>query len=266
MEQLGRIDEILAQYGVDHLHYIAPMANIPSILARGILSYNSVEKMEHINYAPWDVQKRREEEIPGFGKQIHDYVPLYFATHTPMQRVLTRKTKKGLPPLTQEELVFVEVKIDVFKIEGVVFSDGNAASSETKFYTEFEDFSKLDWKIIHNPKCYSRNYKRKKTAEVLIPDNVPIQYFRGIIVHSLETMETLIKKTKEYAKTLKTADTKKTADTRMETLIKKAKEYMKPLKTADTEIDWSYMPKCKYSVDPSHYYDEWDNMTQWLDI
>ena len=80
------IDKILAEYGIDHLHYIAPIVNMPSILFRGILSYNKVQKIKHVNYAPWEVQQRRDSPIPDIGKMIHDYVPLYFAIHTPMQR------------------------------------------------------------------------------------------------------------------------------------------------------------------------------------
>lgn len=110
------IKKYLKQFGIDHLHYMVPIANAPWILAIGILSYNKAQALPHHSVALWSVQNRRKSKIPGTGKQIHDYVPLYFATHTPMQYVVTipAPTKHRIKVLPQDELVIIEV--DAYKV------------------------------------------------------------------------------------------------------------------------------------------------------
>lgn len=224
------VKEILDQYHIDHLHYIAPMANIPSIFARGILSYNRAQNLKHVNVSMWQVQERRDRIMPGTSRPIHDYVPLYFATHTPTQRVETCKTKRGQPRLKQEDLVYIEIDAElILSRAGVFFADGNAASNYTLFYSDIEDLDKLDWKIIRNPKCYSPEYIRKKAAEVLIPNYIPTKDFLQVKVYSNEALSKLQIKVKEF------------------------KDEMQ-IKAPD--IDWSHLPNMQYLVDSTHYYSE----------
>jgi hypothetical protein len=179
------IAEYLRRYDVDHLHYMAPITNAPSILAMGILSYNKAQMLPHQNVALWSVQERRESIIPGTDRQIHDYVPLYFATHTPMQYVLTRGTRDKNPVIEQKDLIFVELDaLKIFRKAGVVFTDGNAAATGTSFFMDTANLNSLDWTIIRTPNCFSDEYKRKKAAEVLVPDQVPIDCFIRIVVFS----------------------------------------------------------------------------------
>lgn len=148
---------------VDHLHYMTHLNNVPSIFEKGIVSYNKAKPIRHEDIAMQTVQKRREAKIPGTGKQIHEYVPLYFATHTPMQYVLTQGTKKKKPVYEQKDLVFIEVDVvNIFQRSGTIFSDGNAAASETLFFTNLSDFDKIDWDIISTPNCWSKEWRRKR--------------------------------------------------------------------------------------------------------
>ena len=190
--QFIKIEEILDKYGIDHLYYIAPVSNIPSILARGILSFNRVQKIEHQDFSMRYVQKRREEEIPGTGKEIHDYVPLYFATHTPMQRVLIFGTKNKPRSISCIELAFIVLNgSSIFQQPGVIFTDGNAASEKTGFYTNLADLEKLDWDIIRRRSGTTRDYKRKKAAEVLVPNFIPVTYFNKIVVFNEDVKKIL---------------------------------------------------------------------------
>ena len=84
-------DEYLKKFGIYYLRYMAPIDNVPSILATGILSYNLILRM-HLNHrdiADDRVQEIRKSIIPLTKRSIHDYVPLYFGTQTPMQYVIT---------------------------------------------------------------------------------------------------------------------------------------------------------------------------------
>ncbi len=175
----------LSEYEVEHLHYMIPVENCQSILDNGILSFNRAEEIEHINLASSSVQRQRDKIVIDFDKHIHDYVPLYFATHTPMQYVWTQSSSKKGPVLKQEELIFIDLDaFQTLQIQEILITDGNAAAADTNFYGTPIDLSVLDWKIIKTQDCYSPEYKRKKSAEVLVPDCVPAKYFSRVVVCS----------------------------------------------------------------------------------
>lgn len=184
------IEKQLKKYRVDHLYYMTPLENATSILEWGILSYNRVKNLPHCSFADEYIQRRRTV-ILGTGKRIHDYVPLYFATHTPMQYILTTPapTKGRDRALSQEDLVFIEVNANkVFRLDGVFFTDGNAASKYTNFYSDLADLSQLDWHGIQlpneYPQCYDSEFQRKKSSEVLVPEFIPAEFFDGVVVYT----------------------------------------------------------------------------------
>lgn len=219
---MGRvIKDQLLRYRVDHLHYMSHIDNVPSILAHGIMSYNKVhcESIPHRSIAWSSVQRHRRKE----------FVPLYFATHTPMQYVKTQTTQRcGTPSMEQRELVFMEVDAArIFRRHGVLFTDGNAASNETTFFSELSDMDKLDWNVIHTRNCYSKEYKRLKAAEVLVPDIVPFKYFKRVVAYDAEVSRELRKMSKKLQKEL---------------------ERTRPRK------DWSHLQAYSFTVDKSHYY------------
>ena len=77
--------------------------------------------------------------------------------------------------------------------QDVSFSDGNAAASSTKFYTDINDFNNLNWTIIQNE--YWTNYpdgKRIKCSEVLVKKKIPIFYVTDIFVYNFDSFEKLI--------------------------------------------------------------------------
>jgi len=133
----------LLEYGVENLHYMTHIANCRSILHRGILSHRLAEEIRHVDLASSSVQSKRDDiAIMGRGRTVHDYVPLYFATHTPMQRVLTQPTRASAPAIDQDDLVIIDV--DAFRamrIPGMLYTDGNAASDDTTFHQPPVDLS-----------------------------------------------------------------------------------------------------------------------------
>ena len=148
------------------LWYITHINNLESILKNGILSHKECQEMgiRHMDVSDHDVQKRR--------KEFHDYVPLFFATNTPMLYVVLSKSA---------QIVLLEISTLVLSNYRVKFSDGNIASSDTMIFTDLRDLEKLDWEIIlsHNP-AYWKEWKRKRSAEVLVPERIPPNYIVGV--------------------------------------------------------------------------------------
>lgn len=79
-------------------------------------------------------------------------------------------------------IAHLEVDSAVLQLDGCVFTDGNAASNETRVYDRLEELAQLDWRVIRTTKCYSKEYKRKKAAEVLAISPVPPRYLRRVHV------------------------------------------------------------------------------------
>jgi hypothetical protein len=162
------------------LYYMTAMDNIPNISVYGILTRNELEGSvlydESRSVDDRSVNSRRGD-IEAFGKSLHDYVPLYWATHTPMQYVITRATDR----ITDNELVFIVLRADLVSIlNPIVTTDGNAANDDTSFYEGWGAVPYLDESILNCRKCLSKEYKRKKSAEVLVGRTIPpalIEYF-----------------------------------------------------------------------------------------
>ena len=170
------------------LYYMAPMENAPLIAAIGILPYNAVHStlralgIETKSIADTWVNRRRHTRVVG-DKSLHDYVPLYWATHTPMQYIATEKEKKIEP----DDLAFFLVEsAQLRKIAGVWTTDGNAASTETVCCPGWGALPHLDFKILQTVNCFSKENKRKKAAEVLVPGGIPPAMIKTICVRTNE--------------------------------------------------------------------------------
>lgn len=157
------------------------MENVPSIVARGIYSY---ERAAGIRPRPTSIADGRvnalREDLLLEGRPLHSFVPLYWATHTPMQYVNTQK-RLILPP---DELIFIEVSNEVLDLDDTWMSDGNATSEATGFYPQRTGAEAVIWEIVDTRDCYSQEYKWRKAAEVLVPDRVPPRYFSRICVRT----------------------------------------------------------------------------------
>jgi len=151
----------------------------PILQTKELRSYNLMRGQNYHSLANEDVQTGRAAVIvPASQKPLHDYVPLYLGFKTPM--VATNQ-------IHNENLLFLRFSLDILAIPGSVLSDGNARSQVTQFYlfTGPDTFSKIDVAAIRTVK-YSKDLelKRKKQAEVLIPDKLPISQLHDIICFS----------------------------------------------------------------------------------
>jgi hypothetical protein len=161
---------------VTELHCIMPLANVPSVMAQGILSYERAAKLPHHSVAMQPVQdKRDQKQVPG-GLKLHQYANVYFHARNPM---LFKRKDEAL------NLCVLRVATQVLALNGVVISDQNAASDYVRFLhpkqwqlLDFDAIYAMDWRHPDDPIAYWR-HKAKKCAEVLVPHGVDPGFIAG---------------------------------------------------------------------------------------
>ena len=127
-----------------------------------------------------------------FGTFLSEYIPFYFGPRSPMlyniqhgNGVLARQ----LP----ENIVYCVVRIsDILQSDlEVAFSDGHALNNMSKFYVK-SDLTRLD-ELVSKEDVYATYWfnqnpwddrKRKKEAELLFKDDVPILLIKGFLVYN----------------------------------------------------------------------------------
>lgn len=169
----------LARVKVDHLYYITEMENLPSLFTHGILPKNEVAKrgLTSKSFANPDVQKRRERKNVAMSdnvtRNLHDIVPLYIVSSTPTISAIWSNAR----------LAIIEISTAVVCENPYAFSDGNAASGATRFFSSLNDLDEIphdvldaqDWKEIHDG-------KRQRSAEFLIYPKIDASYFTRLFV------------------------------------------------------------------------------------
>lgn len=170
------------------LYYMVHANNLPSVIEHGILALNSLKKAPLLiaaskSIAHQEVNFRRDFKTVPNGRPLHDYVPLYFAYKTPMQYHNHYKAK-----IPQSLVVFLEMDYsDLVKIPGCFIADGNAANNETKIASASDQvLMSLDWKIINCDTCWSAEWKRKKMAELLVPEKISPNLIRRIVLQNAD--------------------------------------------------------------------------------
>jgi hypothetical protein len=167
------------------LHYITPIANVPSILQHGILSHNRVAALPHDSVAMQEIQDLRENKaIPG-ARRLHDYANLYICARNPM---LYKRLDR------HAGLCVLRINTNVLDLPGVIVSDSNAASQYVRFAPAPGGLSIVnrertfadDWTSPDTIEYYRK--KAGKCAEVLVPDRVDPCHIGGAYVSCEEAL------------------------------------------------------------------------------
>lgn len=134
------------------------------------------------------------------GHDLHDYVPLYFGTKTPMMAALQD---------INDELVILRFSLNLLGKYECLLADGNAASAKTKFrpYTSIEDLEILNVEAINSQKFKDDPEKRRcKQAELLVLKRLPLSELHHVICRTdmvKEKLENLLKAHKGKVDVLK---------------------------------------------------------------
>ncbi len=174
------LSEHLKAYGIISLWNVTHLYNLESILSNGILCKNLICKRS-LNYEDISnqrVQSRRHPIYDSNGKIIfdpHDHVPLFFVDNTPMLNLTSRGNS---------EVILLEISTQAADTTGVRFSNANIAASDHRLYTDPNDLQNLDWNIIKSRRgaSFTDEWKRKRAAEVLIPQICPPSFIKVIHV------------------------------------------------------------------------------------
>lgn len=164
--------------------------NVEYILNHGLYTRSSPQfDPNYINIGDSTlIMQRHDYSVPvaGYG-DLGDYIPFYFAGHTPM--LLNIKTGyRGITKRRQSDIVFLVFKVDdlVEHCPCWVYSNGHAKDRMSEFHTELHHLDDLDWDVIEDQ--YWRNTEndwdrqRRKQAEFMVRDHVPVACIESIIV------------------------------------------------------------------------------------
>ena len=178
----------MERHELTELHYITPIANVPSILRLGILSHTRAKRMQHDSVAMEEIQDRRAEiSVPG-GRKLHEYVNLYICARNPM--MYKRHAQ-------HQELCVLRISPSVIDIGGVVMTDRNASVGYAKFVAAPHGLSIVDREATFAEYWTDRNpiiecqKKAAKCAEVLVPDRVKSDYITGAYVSCQDAVDRL---------------------------------------------------------------------------
>lgn len=176
---------------IKELHYITPIANMISIMHRGILSNELSKNVPHESIAMVEMQdKRKIKRIPG-AKKLHEYVNLYFDAHNPM---LSKRRSQN------NQICVLCVNPSVLDLPNVIISDRNAAADYPRFDTVEAGLAALNKeKVFATFWLHPENqfeewaHKSAKCAEVLVPDKVEPEYILGAYVANRIALKALRK-------------------------------------------------------------------------
>ncbi|MGE4345695.1 MAG: DUF4433 domain-containing protein [Geoalkalibacter sp.] len=165
---------------VTELHNIMPIANMSSVLAHGIVSYERAAALPHASVALMAVQDRRDnKQVPG-GLRLHQYANLYFCARNPM---LFKRLDQ------RDSLCILRVSRRILAQQHVIITDMNASSDYVRFYRSpdglrhlnFDQIYANDWRHPGNSADYYR-HRSVKCAEVLVPEVVAPEMLEGAYV------------------------------------------------------------------------------------
>jgi hypothetical protein len=172
------------------LGYIVPIATVPSILRRGILSHRRADSVSHESIALQGVQDHRAKVIVPNGRPLHDYANLYICPRNPM--LLKRRD-------IHDQICVLRVSSDVLDMPNVVVTNSNAGSKYVRFSPALGGLAIVDkdrtfsrWWNHPDDQMEKWRHSAQKCAEVLVPDVVPVRYINGAYASCEESNQTLV--------------------------------------------------------------------------
>lgn len=165
---LGDAGSLAIYSSTSYFYHMTHKKNIFNIFRHGLLSHNYAHNkgIVKVDISDHDVNDRRTRKDPFYNKSLHDYVPFYINPKNPMLYV--RKAD-------QDDILLIGVKPMKLLNRSFLVTDGNAASDGTSFSDSATFLASLDWQVLKADYWNSfQDGKRKRCAEVLIPNSVPL--------------------------------------------------------------------------------------------
>jgi len=167
-----------------HIYHFTHIDNLPSLLKYGFLCNNHTDfpSGQCLSVAEQGIQARRAEmDVPcGPGGKVHDYVPLYFGSLSPMLLAVVNKKN-----VDQMDILYFEFPISLLTRDNVVFTDASANTLlPPNFYSDPADLVNLNWAAIDSLKWGSPNdtVRHQRMAEILVHSHLSLREAQRVIV------------------------------------------------------------------------------------
>jgi len=193
--------------------HLTQISNLSSIFKNGLFCRATLlhDKRPFRNLAKNEIIMRR-------GKWDR-FVPLFFVPRTAMlHHVQNDGDGVGI-----DEICFINIEVPVIcqrvemgdgtKVPSYV-TDGNAASAATRYFEVTAELkstlhNNIDKEILLTPNCYSRTWRRRHAAEILIPWKIESPYLKSVVVFNRDcrnkaksvlgkNSEVIVKEEKDY--------------------------------------------------------------------
>jgi hypothetical protein len=149
------------------------------------------------------IESRKTRQIPIAPKgDFSDYVAFYFGARSPMlyniQNGYNNVTKRK-----PEDIIYLITNFETVKESKseFVFTDGHGYHNLSQFFNQEIDLKEVDWKTVNlmrwNDSEEDPDRKRKKQAEFLIYEEVPLSMIKAIVVHNENAKTNILTKLAE---------------------------------------------------------------------
>lgn len=183
------------------IYRLTHYSNLEFALLNGLYCTNSENcDPNYSNIGHRNLINRRGSRIVPIppGGVLNDYIPFYFAPRSPMLYSIHTGFVQGFDG-SQREIIYCVSSVQSIRNSKIpfVFTDGHAYEWISNFYNKERDLEYIDWSIMserywHNtPEDNDR--KRRRMAEFLVYQFVPITCILGIVVFD-DRMEKTVNK------------------------------------------------------------------------
>ncbi|WP_459676130.1 DUF4433 domain-containing protein [Acidisoma sp. 7E03] len=166
---------IPAEHAYRYVYHFSHIDNLPGLLQHGFLANNHAQfPGKHRSIASEGIQGRRARmKVPCGPKGcVHDYVPLYFGSVSPM--LLGVVNAKNVD---QYDILYFEFPIALADRADAIFTNASANTAiPPDFFHDAAHLAKLDWAAIDSKKWGDpdEEYRHRRMAELLIHGQLPI--------------------------------------------------------------------------------------------
>lgn len=179
---------------------ITHIDNIPHIVQCGLVRKDSSHRNEHfVSIGDRQIIHLRSKIIIN-EYQISNYIPFYLGPRSPMLYVI-QHGYNGVSRVEPEKIVYCVIRLDDLVNNDIdcIFTDGHVLSALTLFYKkdklpQINHFVKYD--DVYSTQWNSEvdlDLKRRKEAELLVKNDLPIRFICGYVVYNEIAKLTLTK-------------------------------------------------------------------------
>lgn len=199
----GGYDNRMSSSACYPLYHITHIDNLSGIIEAEGLWCDKIRIEQKIvckNIAHLELKERRmRTPVPVFpDTTLGDFVPFYFANRSPMLYSIHTGYVEGYSG-GQVDVIYLVTSTDRLAGTGRrwCFTDGHAVEAFSSFYADLTDLHVIDWSVIENWSWRNtqddNDRKRRKQAEFLVEESVPLAVFSHIAVKN-SIMQTKVEK------------------------------------------------------------------------